>query len=116
LIKIKRIYEKPEKEDGVRILVDRLRPRGLSKEKAKIDFWFKEIAPSDGLRKWFAHDTKKWPEFQIRYKRELGAKKAFLKRIKALEKENKTITLLFSAKDSLHNNAVVLRKYLSNMK
>ncbi|HYB93183.1 MAG TPA: DUF488 family protein, partial [archaeon] len=76
--KIKRIYEKPEREDGYRILVDRLWPRGLSKDKAKIDLWMKEIAPSDETRKWFSHDPRKWEEFKKRYKNELKDKKNLL--------------------------------------
>ncbi len=112
MIKIERIYDKPEKSDGFRILVDRLWPRGLSKNKAKIDLWLKDIAPSEKLRKWFSHDIKKWPEFQKRYKKELRSKKDLTDKIRKIEKQNKIVTLLFSAKDLLHNNAVVLSYYL----
>lgn len=112
MIKIKRIYDKPEKEDGFRILIDRLWPRGLSRNKAKISLWLKDIAPSNELRKWFSHDVKKWAEFQEKYKKELGNKKELIDKIRKLEKENRTVTLLFSAKNKEHNNAAVLRKCL----
>jgi len=113
MIKTKRVYEKPEKSDGIRILIDRLWPRGLSKEKAKIDRWLKEITPNNELRKWFSHDIKKWVEFQRRYKEEIKGKAVLMDEIKKLEKMNKIVTLLFSAKDILHNNAVVLKVYLT---
>ncbi len=112
MIKIKRIYDRAIKEDGYRILIDRLWPRGLSKNKAKVNLWLRDIAPSDKLRKWFSHDVKKWLEFQKRYKKELKSRKELIDKIKDVEKRNKTITLLFSAKDISHNNAVVLRDYL----
>lgn len=112
MIKIKRVYEKPEKDDGFRILVDRLWPRGLSRIKAKINLWLKDIAPSDKLRRWFSHDINKWPGFQKEYKQELKVKKELIGQIKKIEKQNKTVILLFSAKDILHNNAVVLNKCL----
>jgi len=107
---IKGVYDIPEKKDGFRILVDRLWPRGLSKEKAKIDLWLKELAPSDKLRKWFAHDIKKWNDFKMKYKKELKNKSALIEKIKQIEKERGTVTLLFSAKDKEHNNAVVLKE------
>lgn len=108
MIKIKRVYEKPSEADGCRILVDRLWPRGLIKEGAKIDLWLKEIAPSNELRKWFNHDPKKWGLFKEKYKKELEGKEEFLEQIKKLEKEKGIVTLLYSAKDEEHNNAVVL--------
>lgn len=110
-IKIKRVYETPDKNDGVRILVDRLWPRGLTKQKAKIDIWFKEIAPSDSLRKWFAHDPKRWQEFKKKYQRELLPKKDFLKEIQNKASRQK-ITLIYAARDTQYNNAVVLKEYL----
>jgi len=113
--KIKRIYEKPEREDGYRILVDRLWPRGLSKDKAKIDLWIKEIAPSDETRKWFSHDPRKWEEFKKRYKNELKDKKNLLVKIKEIENEKGTITLLYSAKEEKYNNAVALDDFLRNL-
>ncbi len=109
---IKRVYDKPEKKDGLRILVDRLWPRGLSKSKAKVDLWLKEIAPSDALRKWFSHDPKKWEQFKRKYEIELKQKKGLLNKLKQIEKEKRIITLLFSAKDEKHNNAVVLKEVL----
>ena len=112
MIKTKRIYAEPEKSDGFRILVDRLWPRGLNKDKAKVDLWLKEIAPGNELREWFSHDIKKWPEFQGRYRQELKNKIDFIEKIKQQERKNETLTLLFSAKDISHNNAVVLEKYL----
>jgi uncharacterized protein YeaO (DUF488 family) len=112
LIKIKRIYEPSSEEDGFRILIDRLWPRGLSKESAHIDEWLKDIAPSDNLRKWFSHDPKKWIEFKKRYREELKEKINIISKIKSLEKEKKMITFLYSAKDKEHNNAVFLQEYM----
>lgn len=112
MIKIKRAYQPPEEEDGFRILVDRLWPRGVSKDKVKLDLWLKEVAPSNELRKWFGHDPEKWSEFQKRYSAELKDKKSFLSKIKDLEKEKGTVTLIYSAKDEEHNDAVVLRDKL----
>lgn len=112
MLVIKRIYDKPEKKDGVRILVDRLWPRGLSKNKVRIDLWLKEIAPSDALRKWFAHDPVKWGQFKEKYLIELKQKKELINKIKQIEKEKRIITLLFSAKDEKHNNAIILKEAL----
>ena len=112
MIKIKRIYESSSEEDGFRILIDRLWPRGLSKESAQIDTWLKDIAPSDSLRKWFSHDPKKWSEFKKRYREELKEKKDTISMIKSFEKEKKTITFLYSAKDKEYNNAVFLQEYM----
>jgi uncharacterized protein YeaO (DUF488 family) len=106
-IEIKRVYEQPEKEDGFRILVDRLWPRGLTKEKAKVDLWLKEIAPTTELRKWFAHDPKKWAEFKKRYLAELKENKEGLSKIKQ-EMKKGNVTLLYAAKDEAHNEAQVL--------
>lgn len=116
MIKIKRAYQPAEDEDGFRILVDRLWPRGISKEKAKLDLWLKDVAPSNELRKWFAHDPERWDEFQDEYKEELNDKKELLKQIKDADKENPTVTLVYGAKDEEHNNAVVLRDLLTNFK
>ncbi|MBK5208300.1 MAG: DUF488 domain-containing protein [Flavobacteriaceae bacterium] len=112
MITIKRIFEKPQEDDGFRILIDRLWPRGLSKEKAKIDLLLKEIAPSDELRKWFSHDPEKWNDFKKKYNLELKDNLELAKKIKQIEKEEKTITLLYSAKDTAHNNAIVLREFI----
>jgi len=110
MIKIKRVYQPPEEADGFRILVDRLWPRGISKEKAKLDCWLKDIAPSNELRKWFAHDPDKWDEFKEKYRDELKNKKTFTLKIKDLEKKNGTLTFVYGAKDEDHNNAVVLKE------
>jgi uncharacterized protein YeaO (DUF488 family) len=112
MIKTKRIYESPAGEDGFRILVDRLWPRGVQKEKAKIDLWLKEIAPSDELRKWFAHDPQKWGEFKKKYEKELATKQEVLNGIRHTEKEKGAVTFLYSAKDTKHNNAVALKTIL----
>lgn len=110
-ILIKRIYEKPESSDGARILVDRLWPRGLSKEKAKLDDWIKEIAPSNELRHWYGHDPAKWEEFKERYYNELKPKASEVDKLLGYVKAG-TVTLLFSSKELKLNNAVALREYL----
>lgn len=115
MIRIKRVYDAPSKEDGYRILVDRLWPRGLSKEKAKVDLWLKEIAPSDELRKRFCHDPIKWEEFKEKYAEELKSKREFLRKIKQIEEEKGTVTLLYAAKNKEHNNAVALSSVLQNV-
>lgn len=112
-IKIKRVYEKPEKGDGNRILVDRLWPRGLTKEKAEIDLWLKDVAPSTELRKWFGHDPGKWEEFQGRYRKELEDNKENIAALKAQIKKG-LVTLVYGAKDEEHNEALVLKKWLSD--
>jgi len=106
-VQIKRIYENPLKGDGFRVLVDRLWPRGLSREKAKVDLWVKEIAPSDSLRNWFAHDPAKWDEFRARYFSELDNKRELLLMI-----VGQPVTLLYGAKEEKYNNAVALKEYL----
>jgi uncharacterized protein YeaO (DUF488 family) len=110
-VQIKRVYEEPKESDGTRILVDRLWPRGLTKEKAKVDLWLKEVAPSNELRKWFAHDPKKWMDFQARYKEELKSHAEQLTQLKE-EAAKHTVTLLYGAHDEEHNQAVVLEKVL----
>ncbi len=112
MIKSKRTYEPLGDDDGYRILIDRLWPRGLSKENSHIDLWIKDIAPSTELRKWYDHDIDKWEEFEKKYRAELKSKTEFIKQILELEKEHKTITLLFSAKDTEHANANVLIQIL----
>jgi uncharacterized protein YeaO (DUF488 family) len=112
MIKTKRVYEPLSKEDGYRILVDRLWPRGLTKEKANIDLWLKEIAPSDKLRKWFCHDPDKWKEFKNRYETELANKQELLRNILQLEKERGVVTLLYSTKEPERNNAIALQGFL----
>ena len=113
MIKVKRIYEPPQSSDGFRILVDRVWPRGVSKERAKIALWLKEIGPSTELRKWFGHDPKRWSEFRKRYRQELRAKSELTSRIKQLEKEHRVVALVFSARDEERNQAVVLRDFLA---
>jgi len=115
LIRIKRIYDQAASDDGFRILVDRLWPRGLSKEKAKVDLWLRDIAPSDSLRKWFSHDPRKWVDFRIRYEMELKGKRELLHKIKQAEREKGTVTILYSARDEKHNNAVVLSALLKDI-
>lgn len=113
MFKIKRIYEATEKEDKYRVLVDRLWPRGISKERAKLDVWCKDVAPSNELREWYNHDVDKWPEFKTKYLEELKGKKDLIKQLKIMEKLNDTVTLLYSSKDEDHNNAVVLLELLN---
>jgi uncharacterized protein YeaO (DUF488 family) len=111
-IKLKRVYEKSTKEDGTRILVDRLWPRGLAKQKARVDIWLKEIAPSTELRKWFHHDPEKWKEFKRRYRLELKSRGEQIEILqKALKKG--TVTLVYGAKDTEHNEALVLKELFS---
>ncbi len=115
-IKVKRVYEKPEKSDGFRILVDRLWPRGLTKEKAKIDLWLKEIAPSNELRKWIHANPTEWKDFELKYRNELKSKIEILNTLKKLEKEKSTLTFLFASKNTEQNNAITLEKILSKVK
>ena len=112
-LRLKRVYELAAPDDGVRILVDRLWPRGLSKEKAAVDDWLKDVAPSAELRKWFGHDPNRWPEFRRRYLAELRKSGALLEQICDLASRGK-VTLLFGAHDEEHNDAVVLREVLMN--
>jgi uncharacterized protein YeaO (DUF488 family) len=111
MIQIKRVYDRPSKMDGLRVLVDRLWPRGLAKERAAVKFWLKELAPSTQLRKWFGHDPAKWKQFQARYRKELREKKEELRLLQHISKES-TVTLLFGARDEEHNEAVVLKEVL----
>jgi uncharacterized protein YeaO (DUF488 family) len=111
-INLKRVYEKPTKEDGIRVLVDRLWPRGLTKQKAKIDLWLKDIAPSTELRKWFGHDPEKWKEFRKRYQKELKENKEQIEILKEQKKKG-TVTLVYGAKDEEHNEAIVLKELFS---
>ena len=114
IVQIKRVYEKPNEADGQRILIDRLWPRGLTKEKAKIDLWLKEIAPSTELRQWFGHDPAKWKEFQKRYKDELTNNSSSMSSLVEQLKKRK-VTLVYGAKDEEHNDAVVLKEYLEKV-
>lgn len=113
MIRLKRVYSKPSPNDGVRILVDRVWPRGCTKDQARLDAWRKDLAPSTALRKWFGHDPKKWREFSERYRRELGEPQ-LRRAIEELAQlaDRKTITLLFGASDTEHNQAVVLKELI----
>ncbi len=111
-ITIKRAYDPPASSDGTRVLVDGLWPRGMSKEKLKLDMWLKEVAPSPTLRKWFSHDPQRWAEFQQRYTDELKQNAEAWKPI-AEAAHDQHVTLIFGSKDVEHNNAVVLQKFLS---
>jgi uncharacterized protein YeaO (DUF488 family) len=110
--KLKRVYLKPGKADGCRVLVDRLWPRGLTKQKAKVDHWLRDIAPSDALRKWYGHEPSRWPEFKRRYAAELKQQKDALKTLRNLRQQHGTVTLLFSSKEEKLNNAAALKAYL----
>lgn len=112
MIQIKRAYDEPSDDNGSRILVDRLWPRGVSKEQLQLDEWLKEIAPSDELRKWFDHDPKKFKEFSKRYKKELEDNQEQVHKLISLQKKHSKVTLVYAAKDEEHNNAMVLKDYL----
>ena len=109
--KIKRAYDPPEPTDGHRVLVDRLWPRGLTKQKLRVDAWLKELAPSTDLRKWIHQDPSRWSEFKRRYIREMGAHPDLIADLRKKGRSS-VVTLVFSAKDPLHNNATVLKEYL----
>ena len=111
MITIKRIYETPSRDDGLRVLVDRLWPRGMSKEKARVDLWLRDISPSNELRKWYNHDPQKWNEFKEKYFAEIEAQKGLLEPLRKKIKEEK-ITLLFGSKELQINNATALKEYL----
>ena len=113
MIMMKRAYEPWSKEDGYRLLVDRMWPRGVSREEAHIDMWLKEIAPSAALRKWFGHDPEKWDGFREKYRAELEANAGAAGELGEIVKRHKKVTLVYAAKDEAHNNAVVLRDWLS---
>ncbi len=108
---LKRIYDEPSPQDGFRVLVERLWPRGLSKERAQLDLWLKDVAPSPALRKWFNHVPAKWVQFQKRYAAELKDKKEAIKLLKEKAKEG-MVTLLYAARDTEHNGALALQRFL----
>lgn len=110
-VQLKRAYEAPSPDDGFRVLVDRLWPRGVSKARAHLDLWLKDIAPSTELREWFGHDPAKWDEFRARYARELDQNHAAVGQLME-HAQRGPLTLVYSAKDREHNDAVVLREYL----
>jgi uncharacterized protein YeaO (DUF488 family) len=111
MIQLKRVYEEPSKKDGMRVLVERLWPRGLTKERAAVDLWLKDVAPSPELRKWFGHDPARWEQFQERYRQELREKKDAVQLLKQKGKEG-TVTLVYAARDEEHNGALVLKRLL----
>ncbi len=112
VIRVKRIYEPPEPTDGYRLLVDRIWPRGVSRESASLDAWMREVAPSSELRRWFGHDTSRWQEFKRRYTVELGTRQDLVAEIFSFACD-RPVTLLYSARDPDHNQAVALADYLA---
>lgn len=111
MIRLKRVYDPPEPDDGSRVLVDGLWPRGISKAEGRIDRWLKEIAPSRELRVWFGHEPEKWEAFRVRYREELRSRADLLAQLRE-EAEQQTLTLLYAARDREHNNAVVVKEEL----
>ena len=111
VVRLKRVYEAPGPEDGFRVLVDRLWPRGVSKERAALDLWLKDVGPSDGLRRWYGHVPERWPEFQRRYREELASNPAMAE-LRELAREHPVVTLLYGARDTERNEAVVLAEEL----
>jgi uncharacterized protein YeaO (DUF488 family) len=111
MIKIKRVYDAPSSGDGKRILIDRLWPRGVKKDDARIDAWMKDVAPSDGLRKWFGHDPEKWGEFKARFFAELKNRKDLVDQLAGMARKGR-VTLLYGSKEERFNNAVALKEYL----
>jgi uncharacterized protein YeaO (DUF488 family) len=115
MIKLKRVYEKPSPDDGLRVLVERLWPRGLTKERAAVDLWLKDVAPSPELRKWFGHDRARWKQFQERYRQELQEKEDAIELLKQKGKGG-TVTLVYAARDEEHNGALVLKRLLQSLR
>jgi uncharacterized protein YeaO (DUF488 family) len=115
MIRLKRAYEQPSRSDGLRILVERLWPRGVTKEKAALDLWLKDVAPTPGLRKWFSHDPAKWKQFEQRYWKELNARPAAVALLRRKIKQG-TVTLVYAAHDEEHNGALALKEFLEHGK
>lgn len=113
-VRVKRVYDQPDKSDGYRVLVDRLWPRGMTKKNAHIDEWAKEVAPSKALRKWFKHTSGKWIEFKKKYSAELGQRSDEIERL-AQKARKQTVTLLFSARNTEQNNAIALKEYIEQI-
>lgn len=113
MLKIKRVYDDVSNQDGKRILIDRVWPRGIKKEELKHDEWYKDIAPSTELRKWFDHDEEKWTDFKKKYKKELESHQDTLEDIRK-DADGHNVTLLYAAKDEKHNHAIVLKEVLEN--
>ncbi len=116
MIRLKRAYEEPSPDDGERILVERLWPRGVTKARAAVDLWLEDVAPSPELRAWYAHDTAKWQQFQRRYRRELRDRKEAREAVELLRAKAKrgTVTLVYAARDEEHNSALVLKRFLED--
>ncbi len=114
MLRIKRVYDLPSETDGKRILIDRLWPRGIRKDKAKVDLWLKDLAPSEDLRKWFSHDSTKFEEFKARYTKELDSKREMLLEL-AREAKKSHITLLYASKEKRYNHAVVLKELIDKL-
>ena len=112
MIRVKQVYDPPTKTDGQRILVDRIWPRGLSKEAAAVDLWLKDVAPSGDLRRWFGHKPERWKEFKVRYKKELDQPEAASALAELRSRARRKTTLLFAARDGDHNNAIAFAEYL----
>ncbi len=115
LVKTKRAYEEPSEHDGFRVLVERLWPRGITKERAALDLWMKDVAPSTALRKWFGHDPSKWDEFRQRYRAELEAQPAALELLRQ-KAQGGNLTLVYGAKDERHNSAIILKAFLEEVR
>jgi uncharacterized protein YeaO (DUF488 family) len=113
MIQIKRAYERPNRDDGLRILVERLWPRGLTKARLAVELWLKDVAPSARLRKWFAHDPAKWNEFERRYWKELQGNKEAVEFLRRKARRGR-VTLVYAARDEQHNGALALREYLNS--
>jgi uncharacterized protein YeaO (DUF488 family) len=111
MIHLKRVYEEPSPDDGLRVLVERLWPRGLTRQRAAVDLWLKDIAPSPELRKWFGHDPTRWEQFRERYRQELRGKQDAVRLLKRKAREG-TVTLVYAARDEEHNGALVLKRFL----
>lgn len=116
MIQLKRVYDKNLPQDVFKVLVDRLWPRGISKDAGIVDVWYKEVSPSTALRKWFNHDPDKWESFKTKYQAELADKQDILKEIRDLERKHKKILLIYSSKEEKLNNAAVLKEVLSRKK
>ena len=111
-INLKRVYESPAENDGYRVLVERLWPRGISRERAEVDLWMKDAGASPALRVWFGHDPEKWEEFRKRYFEEIRDRPGVLRELRDVIRREKTVTLLFAARDEEHNNAAALKEFL----
>jgi len=114
MIQLKRAYDPPAKEDGIRILVERLWPRGISKDRAQIDLWLKDVAPSPELRTWYSHDVAKWEQFRRRYYEELTSKQDLISVLKQKDKAG-MVTFVFAARDEEHNSALALKEYIESL-